>query len=408
MKLTRTGSRAPLHLTYCTNVHPGQTLDDVTSSLRGPVADVKQRLAPNDRFGVGLRLSAEAVEELGREGALERFEQLLQEHDYYVFTLNGFPYGPFHGAAVKEHVYLPDWSSTERVDYTRGLASVLARLLPEGMRGSISTVPGAFKPLAQSVQRRQRIVEHLLLSVSQLVDVERRTGQHLTLALEPEPFCMFETTNETLSWFQDEVLAGHQLERFRQLSGCAAGDVEALLRRHLGVCLDTCHAAVEFESPLECYQRYQAAGVQVAKVQVSAGLRLDPRDSSQIQALRAFDESVYLHQVIERNSGGWTRWPDLHQAFEHRQRALVAGTFSATQWRVHFHVPIFSANCGPFQSTQDSLPALLEYLEGDDATPHLEVETYTWDVLPEHLRSLPLSEAIAAELCWARNHLSGT
>lgn len=406
MELTRGDTRPPLHLTYCTNVHPAHTLDEVVNTLRGPVAEVKRSTARAQSFGVGLRLSAAAAAALLEGDALDRFAALLAEHDYYVFTLNGFPYGAFHGASVKERVYLPDWGSAERLVYTRALSNVLARLARPGLTCSISTVPGAFKPLAASSKLKQRIGEHLLQSVAELVTLERDLGVHIVLALEPEPYCMLETADEVLAYYEDELLTARSLKQLRQITGCGEHEAEVLLRRHLGVCLDTCHAAVEFESPLLCYRRFVAAGILVPKIQVSAGLRLDPRDDEQIAALRGFDESVYLHQVVERSSSGLRRWSDLAQAFEQRQREVARGAFAGLEWRVHFHVPVFESSLGRFASTQDDLPALLRYVRDQQRAPHLEVETYTWSVLPEPLRSAALCDALSSELRWTANQLS--
>ncbi|MCG8355863.1 MAG: hypothetical protein MI920_09850, partial [Kiloniellales bacterium] len=137
------------HLTYCTNIHAGETWPEVLSGLKTHLPAIKAAVAPDQAFGVGLRLSAAAAEALQEPAALDDLRALLAEGPYYIFTINGFPYGTFHGKTVKEGAYRPDWSQEARLAYTNQLADLLAGLLPTGMAGSISTVPGTFKPWAE-------------------------------------------------------------------------------------------------------------------------------------------------------------------------------------------------------------------------------------------------------------------
>lgn len=153
---------SPVELTYCTNVHPGESWAEVEANLRRYLPAIKAKVAPDRPFGVGLRLSAEAAAALSQRPALEGLRALLAEEGLYVFTLNGFPYGRFHGEAVKEKVYLPDWREEARLAYTDRLAAILAALLPEGGEGSISTVPGAFKPRATSPEALEAIADNLV------------------------------------------------------------------------------------------------------------------------------------------------------------------------------------------------------------------------------------------------------
>jgi hypothetical protein len=169
----------------------------------------------------------------------------------------------------------------------------------------------------------------------------------------------------------------------------------------LGVCLDTCHASVEFESPLEAWQRLQVAGIVVPKVQLSAGLRLPSATPNALAALASFGNEVYLHQTVIRNGDQLLRYLDLPQALASQQPSPTS------EWRVHFHVPIFLRELGLFESTQADLIPLLETLATVADPPHLEVETYTWDVLPERFRDVPIEQAIARELRFVQDTLQG-
>jgi len=379
-------------LTYCTNVHPGESLASVKSLLEQHVVEVKRLLSPAAPFGVGLRLAAAAASELGQPEELERFHELLGSRGLYCFTVNGFPYGAFHAAQVKERVYLPDWLDPERVRYTRALARILARLLPSGIAGSISTVPGCFRPRSeQEPDVARRIATSLVEVAATLVELERDTGKLIALALEPEPHCLLETTDEALAFFKTWLFSPGAAAELAKLAGLSTTQAERALQRHLGVCLDTCHASVEFESPLDAYRRLQLAGIAVPKVQISAGLRLAEATPERLQALQSFENDVYLHQTVVRSGDKLERFLDLKDAFR-------SGARAASEWRVHFHVPIFLRELGVFESTQADLLPLLAALGAERPCPHLEVETYTWDVLPQRFRDLPVTEAIAREL----------
>jgi len=389
-------------LTYCTNIHPGESWDEVRANLGRYVPRVKRRVAPGQRFGIGLRLSAAASEALRDEDTRAEFSRFLREEGLYVSTLNGFPYGTFHGERVKEGVYLPDWREAARLDYTNLLADLFAGWLLEAGRrsGCISTVPGAFKPNASAAGDLARIVERLVRHAAHLVTVERDTGCRIVLGLEPEPCCLLETVEETTRFFRDHLHSVAAASRLGELTGLDADGALRALRRHLGVCLDLCHAAVEFEQPARCFAALEEAGVEIAKIQVTAGLRVDPVSADDVAALRGFEDAVYLHQVVERRDGELRRYADLGLAVE-------SGDWrdGRSEWRVHFHVPVFVDALETFSSTQAFVCEALRLHRERPRCAQLEVETYTWSVLPPQHRALPIDEAIARELDWVRGAL---
>lgn len=395
------------HLTYCTNIHAGESWPEVRANLERYVVAVKARVAPDRRFGVGLRLSAQAAAALGAPGALDALRELLDAQGLYVFTVNGFPYGPFHSTRVKEDVYRPDWLDPERLAYTDRLAGLLADLLPDdpGLDGSVSTVPGAFKARVARDADAARMADLMLRHVATLHRIRERTGKTIALALEPEPCCHLETVAETVAFFERRLFAAGAIRRLAGLTGLDAGRSEALVRRHLGVCFDACHMAVEFEPPRAALAALAAAGIRVIKLQLSAGLRVgfDGRDPAPLEALRPFAEGVYLHQVVERRDGRLTRWVDLPAALA----AAGGAGAGAREWRIHFHVPLFLQRLGPFQNTQEDLRELLDVVRAAPVAPHLEVETYTWDVLPAEHRRQDIVTAVARELEWVLGRLAG-
>jgi sugar phosphate isomerase/epimerase len=364
------------HLTYCSNIHPGESWTAVRDVLATSLPRVREALAVRGPFGVGLRLSAAAAESLEEPLALAAFREFLDAGNYYVFTINGFPYGAFHGARVKENVYLPDWRDPRRVDYSDRLARILAMVMKDG-DGTISTVPGAFRSEVRSAADAQAIAAGIRAHVATLREIHQRMGKKIWLALEPEPACFLETIDDAIGFFREHLDE---------------------VRDHVGICLDTCHMAVEYEDPADAFARLRAEGIRVPKVQITSALRVSPSPAG-IEALRRFADDVYLHQVVARCGGSLDRFTDLPDAFASRAT-------TCDEWRVHFHVPLFMDALPPLSTTQAYVADVIALLRRDAMTPHLEVETYTWDVLPEQYRGEDKCSAIAREIDWVRSRLA--
>jgi len=399
MKLS---SEDSVHLTYCSNIHPGESWAEVRALVGEHLPRVKARLSPDQPFGFGLRLSAAAAESLSDPAAMTEFKSLLTSEGLYVFTINGFPYGPFHGEPVKENVYLPDWRDEARLAYSNRLADLLVQLLPDdpALDGSISTVPGAFKPEIKTDADVAAMADNLIRHAVHLVALRERTGRTVSLELEPEPCCYIETIEEAVGFFRDHLFSADAIASMAEQTGLSGAEAEAALRRHLGVCLDLCHAAVEFEDPEQALASLAQAGIRIGKMQISAGLRFRKVDDGTVELLRPFNDAVYLHQVVERNGAGLTRYVDLPQAF-----AAPRQGDGDREWRVHFHVPIFLDDLGRFSTTQDFIRDMLARHRAVPVTRHLEVETYTWDVLPPEYRNVDVDAAIVRELQWVRDRL---
>ncbi len=389
------------HLTYCTNIHAGEPLAEMMASLAKHLPTIKAQVSPHQPFGVGLRIGNSAAQSLRHPAALQGLKNLLRDAGCYCFTLNGFPYGAFHGQVVKENAYAPDWSEPLRLDYTNHLADVLSALLPDGQDGSISTVPGTFKPWLEG--RRDAITEHLIQHVAYLVALKNKTGQRIALALEPEPECQLETIAEAVQFFNEHLFCSRASVRLAGLTGLSTAQAEGAMRRHIGLCYDVCHAAVEFEDARSSIELLRAQGIQIGKLQISSALRLACADEQNLEHLAAFAEPVYLHQVVQRQAGALTRFADLPQALAQAKGPGKAGL--GAEWRVHFHVPVFLERMQHFDTTQAFLKDILALHRAQPISRHLEVETYTWNVLPEEYRKLDLSSAIAREINWVKAEL---
>ena len=404
-----------LQLTYCTNIHPANGWAAVLENLRRYALPLKAALAPDRPFALGLRLSGAESRELLEADRLARFADFLEEHGLAIGLLNGFPYGPFHRQPVKADVHAPDWRTSERVAYTKRLIRILAHLLPDGAGGGISTNPLSYKPwFGNRVGEAawEAFTRNVADVAGALVEARRTSGKTLHLDIEPEPDGVIETSAGMVGFFEDHLLR-RGVPMLAGAIGCAPSEAEAMLREHVRVCWDTCHVAVAYEEPAEVLARYEAAGLQVGRVQVSSALEVplpsDPDPASRAgQAARArvadalapFAESVYLHQVIQKNRDGRLRaYPDLDAALPH------IGDPEAAAWRIHFHVPIFAEDFGLFGSTQAGILQTLELLHERPFTRHLEIETYTWDVLPPRLKR-PLAEMTRREFTWVMETLA--
>ncbi len=387
------------HLTYCTNIHPARGFSEVWESLKQHALPLKASLSPDAPFGIGLRLSGDESLELLEGDTLAEFKCWLIEHGLYVFTMNGFPHGPFHGEAVKTQVHAPDWRTDERVNYTLRLAQSLAELLPEGVTGGISTSPLSYKAWIDEGDTAtwQHLTENIVRVAEYLVKLDTERGVLIHLDLEPEPDGLLENMAELITFFETWLLT-YGAEVLAERLNVTIRTAKETLLTHIRVCFDTCHVALAYENPAEILARLAALGIRVGKVQLSSALELSPQNTVKTkQALEPFNEPVYLHQVIQENSDGTlTHFPDLPEALS----ALPQP--DAERWRVHFHVPVFLEQTKTFRTTQETILKTLALHRKTPFIEHLEVETYTWSILPDALK-VGLTASIERELRWVQD-----
>jgi hypothetical protein len=396
---------SPVHLTYCTNVHGGESWTGTFENLKQYVPAVKQQVCPDAPFGVGLRLSAIAASELRKAPRLEEFTAWLRQNELYVFTLNGFPYGRFHAVPVKDSVYAPDWRDQARVTYTLDLIHLLSHLLPDRVPGSISTLPASYKPWFRdeehSVLAQQQSAENLAAIAMHLWKLEQATGKLIRVGLEPEPDGLVEDTDELIAYFRHWLVPAtrHKAQQQRVSAGLA----EEIAHRYLGICFDTCHASVQYESPQAALAKLAASGIAVTKVQVSSALKArwqsGPERQQVSRLLEELSDPVYLHQVRERApNGSMRRFTDLPDALGNPEAPPGA------EWRIHFHVPVFLEKYGLLWSTHKETAECIRIFLEKGACDHFEIETYTWDVLPTDLQT-GLVHSIAQEFDWTARQM---
>lgn len=329
------------------------------------------RQASGQPLAVGLWLARSVMDDLATPEQRRQFHAKLQARSLICYTLNAFPYGDFHSERVKEQVYLPDWTTVDRLQYTLDCAHLLAELLPPATEGSISTVPLGFKSLAKSQDFMNRAADQLIAAAVGLRQLHEDSGQIVRLAIEPEPLCVLETTPETLAFF--DLLRGR----------CTTPRDRQAVEDYLGVCYDVCHQSVEFEDVAESIRALHAAGIRLNKVHISCAIEArGVIESIAIrEALARYIEPRYLHQTMTRKADGTVaRWVDLDLTLLDQTPTDFA---DSDLWRVHFHVPVDAAQLGPLGTTRPDLERALVAVHALPYAPHLEVETYTWEVLPE-------------------------
>ena len=390
-------------LTYCSNIHPGETWQEHFEHIKKTILNLKKKLCPNGKFGLGLRIGNQASEDLKDEKLLNDLKEWLRINNLYVFTLNGFPYGPFHGQMVKERVHQPDWTSLDRVAYTKNLFYLLKELVDVGQEGSISTSPIGYK---FNYSEEESKVEAFKKAARGMVDIAlllcdlKTEGYDFHLDIEPEPDGLLENSEDVIKFYRNFLIpiAKEQIQQSGKW-------VEELIYNHIRVCYDVCHFAVVFENQIKAIENLRDEGIKIGKIQISSALKL--KCNSELNELRddiaylsKFNEPVYLHQVaIKTNSEKHHRFRDLDKI---KHRIIPNG---AQELRSHFHVPIFMDDFENISSTQDEIVELLEYIKNKTICNHLEVETYTWSVLPEDYQ-IDLSSSIERELQWVISQLS--
>ena len=389
------------HLTYSTLVHPADDWEKLYHSLVTYLPKVKARIAGNKAFGVCIRLSANSAQTLAHSATeRDKLKKFLADNDMYLYTVNAFPYGPFKGRIVKEQVYEPDWRSDERTQYTINVAEILGDVAPEGSSPSIQSAPLGFKPRVTGPDVIESYTEHVLRVAARLVDIHARTNRMVGLALEPEPFCFLETTDEAVDYFTNHLYSGKAAARVAKLAGIPISEAHIALRRHVGVVFDICHQAVEYENISESLQKLVDAGIPIFKLQEAAALYMPEVNPGVIDVLTRYADTIYLTQTMEKKEGQFNRFLNLEDAF-----AAWKKSSGPREWRTHIHVPVFLDDLGMFRTTRFAIEDALRYHKANPLSRQLEIETYTWDVLPASLKTGDVVDYVCRELEWVKGQL---
>lgn len=387
---------------YCSNVHPGKDFSEYLDQLKTHSVEVRKKLGFK-KMGIGLWFSNETASQLKTESDRQNLVQFLDDNGLFAYTINGFPFGNFHDDVVKHKVYSPDWTSVERLEYTKTVCDVFNELLVHNHRnvGSISTLPLGW-PSGRSRDstwadgaRLEKCANNLEQVAIHLGDIEKKSGVRIKLAIEPEPGCVLQTGQQVVQFFHQYLFS-------------KSSHNNDLIRRHVGVCHDVCHAAVMFEDQNQILDLYRDNEIGIYKLQISSAIeaRLDDINNeiskdAVLTQLAQFAEDRYLHQACSMDKNGQTHfYEDLPLALERFRNEDIEQTV-----RVHYHVPIFLERFGVLGSTQVQILECLDWFRSSDQQPDIEVETYAWNVLPNELQFENLSDGIANEVRWLHGKL---
>jgi len=380
------------HLCYCTNIHPAESWEETLAALKKHTLVVRDKVLAatrmhNASYPIGLRLSALAAKELLEADNLADFKYWLYSEGLYVYTINGFPYGAFHNTRVKENVYKPDWTTEERLTYTSDLISIIAEISPHSLGGSVSTLPGSFKEFEAD---ETPMFANLYATAKLLETLSNLHEKDLHLGLEPEPLGHFENTQETLAFF----------ERFTAWAESKNLPTDIIYKR-IGINYDTCHFALQYEEAHTALKSLTEAGLRISKIHLSNALEINLTDPNNIDLIRKFDEPTYLHQVmIQDNENNITKHKDIVNALAQITSQTSPIPPTAQRARIHFHIPLHAEPESPFSSTIQHTKDTLSYLKKHPETcHHLEMETYTWGVLPDELQA-PIEDQLTSEHLW--------
>ncbi len=391
------------HLTYCSNIHPGEDWKEHFQVLKSSIPEIKAAVCPQEKMGIGLRLANQASIDLSEKSNFDEFKNWLAAQDCYVFTMNGFPYGNFHNVVVKDQVHAPDWTTKERTDYTIRLFGLLAKLLPENLEeGGISTSPLSYrfwwKTLESFEEATKAATKNIISVVEALIDLQEKTGKTLHLDIEPEPDGILENSQEFIQWYKNYLIP-MGIEQLKDKGFSSEKAIEAI-KMHIQLCYDVCHFAVGFEAPQDVFNKLETEGLKVGKIQISSALKVDFSSDAKekLKVIAQYNEPTYLHQVVaQRKDGSFKKFPDLTEA-------IAAFDENISSWRVHFHVPLFLEKYGLLSSTQSDIVDTINVHKNTPFTNHLEIETYTWGVLPTEFQA-PLNESIIREINWVKGLL---
>jgi len=389
------------HLTYSTLVHQTDNWDQLWKSVNTYLPAVKARVAPNQKFGVCLRTSAPSAEMLSIDPSKRAdLKKFFADNDLYLYTANAFVYGVFKKQVIKEDVYEPDWQTSERREYTKQVANLLAELAPEGISPSIQSAPLGFKPKVTGEHVVEEYTNNVIDVVAHLVELKKKTGKTVTLGLEPEPRCYLETTDETITYFKNYLFTGETAKKLAKKTGLNEADANRAMREYTGVVFDIGHQSVGYEDIPVSLQKLVDNGVQIVKLQEAASMYIPEVTQKVVDALQSFAKTIYLSQTCQKKDGKMTWFLNLEDAFEDWYKSP-----GAREWRTHFHVPVFLDDLGAFRTTRFALEQALAFHKKTPLSTHLEIETYTWDVLPDHLKTGDIVEYVTRELDWVKGQL---
>jgi hypothetical protein len=370
------------NLSYCLNAF------DFTSDWKYTLTEIDRcfntvremsGFSSDKMTGLGFWTSEFFLELMRDPDNFRYLQEFLEKRNYYISTVNAFPYGVFHNQPVKDKVYMPNWLNEKRVDFTIKAAEFLEKFLPDGGSGSISTLPGAYRRHIRDYNgdSLRLIARNLEKTAEYLAYLYEKTGKKIRLGIEMEPDCIWETPDEFAGFYKKYMLPNRYS------------------REYIGVCYDTCHQELIENGPgagLEILERYE---IPVVKIQLSAALQI--QNGAKFADIKEFDEPVYLHQTRIFNEKNGTICETFSDIPELRSYSGDDVTL-----KCHFHLPLFwDSDNTSFKSARKELLAVIRYIKANPGfCRDLEIETYTYSVLPDCVDFRSIGSAVSKEYDW--------
>ena len=393
------GSYKQFDLTYCSNIYSGDTWQEIFLNLKENIPKLSTKLSQNEAFGIGLRLSNNAASELLENNNLLIFEQWLNNNNYYIATINGFVYGDFYKTNIKEKVYQPDWTTIERINFNFKLIEILRRLDATQKDVGFSTSPLGYK-FSQDINNKKLfndlVVYHLFSLVKKLIQINQEQGKTIHIDFEPEADCRLENIEDIIDFFEKFLLVDLASKLAQELNISLTKAKNHILK-HIRICYDICHQAVQFEDHIKNFEKLNNYGIEIGKIQLSSALEIRVQKNkldNLKKDLNKFRDNIYLHQVvIKKLDSSFIKYRDVPEALEKFE------DINESLWRIHYHLPIFAENYNNFFTTSKEIKTIINVIKYSSIVSCLEIETYTWEILPEALK-LDLISSIVREYEW--------
>jgi len=227
------------------------------TDLNQHVPGVKHLVRRHDSFGIGLQLSSQTISELSDPLASSQLRQFLSQNQCYLFTLDGFNKDLF------------DWKDEKLLAYHNSLATLLSKLLPPRITGSVSTVPGTPRQFVNTETDMQKIAQQWVSHAEHLIRLERETGKQIVLAIKSDTASFLQSAQQSADFLNQHVFSTRSCASLATQLDVNIEDAEDLLRTHITLCLDATETPKEILSFQAYIKAIESQGISVGKKQLT-------------------------------------------------------------------------------------------------------------------------------------------
>jgi hypothetical protein len=382
-------------LSYCTNIHFGESWEEVFYILKFHSRKLRNAFLKMDQFGIGLRLSNSSIINLSKSSFFFDFLFWLKINNFYIKSVNGFPYSFFGSNYIKDNVYLPDWSNFKRYIYSRRIIILFSNFLNKNNFGGISTLPLSYKYFFCNYSYNNLYIKSIKYLYSLLIllnDIYVNNKIFIHLDIEPEPDCVVSNTLDYINFFKKWLLDRIILYFLKK-------KIHMFILNYFRICFDICHSSVEFESICQSFNSIFLFNIKFGKFQISSSLKIDKMNFYNSYVFSYLPETPYIHQVY-----GKTFYDNIITYKDISLAHILLYKKKIVEYRIHYHVPIFFDKYEIFESTQQYIIEFFKLLKKRNAFYIFEIETYTFDILPCYLK-LNILYSLKREYDWVIKNL---